>query len=145
MKEYGMKNMQCVSSLEQLRENLAPLYGDSSLQLVLLFGSVASQRTHRRSDIDLAFLFDKPVDILSLTNKVIRLLHSDSVDVVDLRRASTLLKYSAARTGKVIYEQRPGAFAGFCSLAFRMYADTKKLRDARERVIEGFLASRGLA
>ena len=145
MKEYAMKRMQDVLSTEQIRERLAPLYEDSSLQLVLLFGSVVSQRTHPGSDIDLAFLSDTPTDILSLTNKVIRLLHCDSVDVVDLRHASPLLKYSAVRTGKVIYEQRPGAFAGFCSLSFRMYADTRKLRDARERAIEGFLASRGLA
>jgi len=140
-----MKDMQVALSLEQIRERLGPLYGDSSLQLVLLFGSVASQKTHRGSDIDLAFLSDKPIDILSLTNRVIRLLHSDNVDVVDLHHASPLLNYSAARTGKVVYEREPGEFAGFCSLAFRIYADSKKLRDARERAIRGFLASKGLA
>lgn len=140
-----MKDMQGAPSLEQIREMLAPLYGDGSLELVLLFGSVASQRSRRGSDIDLAVLSDAPIDILSLTNRVIRLLHSDNVDVVDLHRAGPLLKYSAARTGKVVYERQPGAFAGFCSLAFRMYADTKKLRDARERAIRDFLASRGLA
>jgi predicted nucleotidyltransferase len=140
-----MKRMQAVLTPEQIRERLTPLYGDSSLQLVLLFGSVASQRTRPGSDIDLAFLFDSPIDILSLTNRVIRLLHADNVDVVDLHHAAPLLKYSVARTGKVVYERRPGVFAGFCSLAFRMYADTKKLRDARERAIKGFLSSRGLA
>jgi len=140
-----MKRMQTVLSLEQIRGRLAPLYGDGPLQLVLLFGSVASQRTHRESDIDLAFLSDTPIDIISLTNRVIRLLRSDNVDVIDLHRAGPLLKYSAVRTGKVVYERQSGAFAGFCSLASRMYADTKKLRDARERAIKGFLASRGLA
>jgi hypothetical protein len=43
-----------------------------------------------RSDIDLAFMFESPTDILELTNRVIRLLHADTVDVVDLRRASPL-------------------------------------------------------
>jgi predicted nucleotidyltransferase len=139
-----MKKDIVVLTPEEIRKRLAPLYEDSDLLLVLLFGSVASEQTHRKSDIDLAFLYDVPVDILALTNRVIRLLHNDNVDVVDLRRASPLLKYSAAKTGQVLYEQNKGIFVQFFALAFKMYVDTKKLRDAREKGIKDFLVSRGL-
>ena len=44
------------------------------LRLVLLFGSLAIGRTHRDSDIDLAFLFDRDVDMVALTARVIELL-----------------------------------------------------------------------
>lgn len=130
--------------VEQIREALTPLFRDEGLRLVLLFGSAATGGAHRRSDIDLAFLFDTPADILALTNAVVRLLGADNVDVVDLRRASPLLKFSAAKHGKVLYEKTPGVFPAFYSLAFRMYDDTRKLREAKARSIRAFLDSRGL-
>ena len=110
----------------------------------MLFGSAVSGKTHKKSDTDLAFLFDKPVDILALTNRVIRLLHTDNVDVVDLRRASPLLKFSAVKSGMLLYEREPGMFNEFYSLAFRMYVDTGKLRDAQAKAIQQFLKARGL-
>lgn len=77
-----------VFSVAEIARMLSPLFKEEELQLVLLFGSISSGVFHPQSDIDLAFLYEKPVDILDLTNKVIRLLHSDLVDIVDLRRAS---------------------------------------------------------
>src|SRR3990172_6207758 len=114
-----------IPPVDEIRERLTPLFHDEELRLVLLFGSVATGGVHRRSDIDLAFLYDRPVDLLALTNNVIRLLKTDNVDVVDLRRAVPLLKFSAARQGKVLYEKTPGIFHEFYSLAFRMYGDMK--------------------
>lgn len=69
-------------SIEKIKDRLEPVFQDEGLQLVLLFGSVVSGGSHRHSDI--AFLFDTTVDILSLTNRVIRLLHVDNIDVIDL-------------------------------------------------------------
>ncbi len=131
-------------SIDDIKEKLTPLYKEEGLQLVLLFGSAASGRTHRRSDIDLAFLYDKPVDALELTNKVINLLHIDSVDVADLQTASPLLGFSAVKHGKILYERSPGVFNSFYSLAFRKYIDTRKIREGHEDSIESFLEEKGL-
>jgi predicted nucleotidyltransferase len=129
-------------SFEEIRGRLTPLLSEERLQFVLLFGSSAHGRMHKRSDIDLAFMFEGPADILELTNRVIRLLRTDTVDVVDLSRASPLLRYAAVKTGRLLYEKTPGLFNTFCSLAFRMYADTKKLRDGRAEAIGYFLGRR---
>jgi len=131
-------------NIEDIKNKLTPLYDEEGLKLVLLFGSVASGRGGRESDIDLGFLYNKPIDILGLTNRVIRLLQTDKVDVIDLNWASPLLKYSATRQGKVLFEQIPGLFNIFRSLTFRIYVDTKKLRDAQEKAIHNFLEERGL-
>lgn len=139
-----MSGIKTLPDADKIREALTPLFRDEGLRLVLLFGSVATGGMHRRSDIDLAFLFDTPADVLALTNAVVRLLGTDAVDVVDLRRASPLLKFSAVKHGKVLYEKTPGIFPAFYSLAFRMYDDTKKLRDARAGSIRSFLTTRGL-
>ncbi len=76
---------------------------------------------------------------MDLVNRVTRMLGSDNVDVVDLRRASPLLRYAAAQKGIALYEREPGSFIRFYSLSYRMYVDTKKLRQARARAIERFL------
>jgi len=126
-------------SIGDIKGRLTPLFRKEGLQLVLLFGSMAKGSVHGKSDIDLGFLFDEPVDVLALTNEVVKLLHSDRVDVADLRRASPLLKFSAAKEGIVLYERSDALFNQFLSLAFRMYIDTKKLRDARRQMIRDFL------
>jgi predicted nucleotidyltransferase len=131
-------------SIEGISGKLSPLFDEEGLQLVLLFGSYAAGSPHKRSDIDIAFLFDMPVDILALTNRVIGLLHTDNVDVIDLRRASPLLKFAAAKDGRLLYERSPGIFNDFISLAFRMYVDAKKLRSAQARSIKHFLEARGI-
>ena len=132
-------------SIEEIRDKLTPMFQDRGLWLVLLFGSAATGKQHKKSDIDLAFLFDKPVDILALTNRIIRLLHTDDVDVVDLKCASPLLKFSVVKNGKLLYERERGMFTEFYSLAFRRYVDTKKLRDAQATAIKQFLKARGLS
>jgi len=125
--------------INEIKDRLTPLFRKEGLQLVLLFGSIAKGSVHRKSDIDLGFLFDEPVDFLTLTNEVTKLLHSDRVDVVDLRRASPLLKFCAAQKGKVLYERSDGLFNQFFSLSFRIYVDTKKLRNAQRAMIREFL------
>jgi predicted nucleotidyltransferase len=120
-----MRNSDKIPSIDEIKERLKPLFKEEELELILLFGSVASRISHKKSDIDLAFLFDKPLDILALTNKVIKLLHTDNVDVVDLKRANPLLKFSIAKNGKLLYERSPGLFNEFYSFAFRRYIESR--------------------
>jgi len=111
----------------------------------LLFGSRVSGRVHSGSDIDLGVLFDSPVDLVGITNRVTALLRTDRVDLVDLRRASPLLAFSAARQSILLYEKSAGLFNQFYSLSFRRYIDTKKLRDAKKKTIQNFLKEKGLS
>jgi predicted nucleotidyltransferase len=129
---------------EELCRRLAPLSADKSLRFIALFGSHAKGKGRAKSDIDVGFLFDfdAPPDLIELTNSVNRLLQMDNVDVVDLGKASPLLRYAAAQNGTLLYEREPGSFTRFFSLSYRMYVDTRKLREARDRRIEGFLTSR---
>lgn len=131
-------------NIKEIKEKLTPLFGEKGLELILIFGSIAKGKGNKKSDIDIGFLFEKPVDILDLTNRVIQLLKTDNIDVVDLHRAGPLLKLSAILNGKVLYEKKTGAFNEFQSLTFRIYVDTKKLRKAQEKVIQHFLMEKKL-
>jgi len=139
-----MKTPGNIISIEEVKKRLTPLFKDQGLQIALLFGSSVTGEVHKHSDIDLALLYDRPVDILILTNRVIRYLRNDNVDVVDLRRASPLLKYSILKKGRLLYEKPLGTFNTFYSLTFRRYIDTKKLRDAQAETIKYFLETRNL-
>jgi len=138
-----MKEPRPIPSIAEIKERLAPLFEDENLGLVLLFGSALTRNIHKRSDVDLAFLYDKPVDVVTLTNRVITLLRRDTVDVVDLRSANPLLRFSVAQKGRPLYEKSPGVFNEFSSLAFRMYVDSKKLREGQARTIRNFVETRG--
>ena len=131
-----------VFSVEDIRSRLVPMFEEEGLKLALLFGSSVLGKVHKQSDIDLAFLFQMPVDIVALTNKIIKLLHIKNVDVIDLKRASPLMKFSIIKNCKILYEKQQGIFNGYYSLAFRMYNDTQKLRDAQARAIRNFLKAR---
>ena len=139
-----MRTVRKISSPREVKESLAPLFKEAGLQLVLLFGSMASGKANEKSDIDLGFLLDESKNILDLTNSAIRLLKNDSIDVVDLRLADPLLKFIAATKGKLLYERTPGLFNSFYSLAVRRYLDTKKLRKAQEMFVNSYIRERNL-
>lgn len=130
--------------VHKLKSTLSPLFQEEALQIALLFGSTILGRSRKQSDIDLAFLFDQPADIVALTNTVSQLLSTDLVDVVDLRRCSPLLRFAAVSQGVLLYERTPGLFSSVYSLCFRRYVDTKKLREAQDSVVREFLLERGL-
>lgn len=131
--------------LNQLKERLAPLCANPDVEVMILFGSAVEGATHPESDLDVAIQGRHPLDVVAITDQVIRLLRTDRVDVVDLRRVSPLLMMEVARRGKLLYERKPGDYAAFCSLAHRRYVDTAKLRKALQDSIQRFMRARGAA
>ncbi|MBI5650818.1 MAG: nucleotidyltransferase domain-containing protein, partial [Chloroflexi bacterium] len=73
---------------------------------VFLFGSLAEGYATPQSDIDLGVLFDRDVDLkreIAFSAQVGAALGTDKVDVVNLNRASLLLRFRAI-AGKLLYE-----------------------------------------
>lgn len=135
-----------VTSLETLR-NAAREIGEAvGARLVVLFGS-AARGEPSPVDLDLGILPGepgRPLDAIDLTNRLIRSLHVNDVDVADLGRADPLLCMLAARDGIPLYEASPGTFHAFVSLAARRYADTRKFRVLEKRRIRDFVREAGL-
>jgi predicted nucleotidyltransferase len=69
-----------------------------------LYGSHAAGRSRPDSDIDVAVLFDEPLDPVSLFDAGSRLaaFMKAPVDLVDLRRASGLLRVEATQRGRAL-------------------------------------------
>ena len=124
--------------LEDLRA-VAP-----SVELVVLFGSVARGRSLPDSDMDVAVRCDGPADLDALYLLLAPRLASSLLDLVDLRRTGSLLAFQVARHGRLLYERDSGVFRSFQSLASRRYCDADKLRRAQRRSIHAFLERHGL-
>jgi predicted nucleotidyltransferase len=93
------------------------------LELLMLFGSRARTDVHLQSDWDLAYLAGTGINLAALLGAVIEVVGSDRVDLVDLRRASGLLRYRAARDGQVVYEAHPRLAERFRLEATQFWCD----------------------
>lgn len=127
---------------DQLQEAVTTVCVEIGARLALLFGSAARQEERAAEDLDIGILAGEPFDTVDVTNRLIRRLSIQHVDVVDLSRADPLLLALAARDGVLLYEASPGELARFVSLASRRYADTRKFREAEREEVRDFLSGR---
>ena len=117
-----------------LRDAAAKAGRHFGARLIVLFGSAARGET-AAEDLDIGILGSGPVDPVAVTNELTQSLQTQAVDVTDLRRADPVLLALVARDGIPLFENEPGAFARFVSLAVRRFADTKKFRDAQAEAL----------
>ena len=126
-------------TLERLREVAGEIGRELGLRLILLVGSAAREDPGIAQDLDIAVLSRRRLDSVDLTNRLIRGLGIQEIDVADLGRADPLFLMLAVRDGRLLYEADKGEFARFASLAARRYADTRKFRDMERREIVDFI------
>jgi predicted nucleotidyltransferase len=107
------------------------------LELLVLHGSRARQEAGSTSDWDFGFVARSPLEVEALIADLVRAVGSDRMDVVDLGRASALLRYRVARDGSPVYERVPGAFERFWLEAVRFWCDAAPVL---ERGYENVLA-----
>jgi predicted nucleotidyltransferase len=124
-------------SLDDLRPAAERVAAELRCRLVVLFGSAA--RGSAAEDVDLGVLGEGALDTVDVTNRFIRALRVQAVDVTDLRRADPLLLMLAAQDGVPLYERDPGEFTRFASLAARRYADTHKFRVSERDEVRDFV------
>jgi predicted nucleotidyltransferase len=102
---------------------------------VYLFGSMAGASPREDSDIDLAFLPKATVDPLEVFECANRLaIHlGRDVDLVDLRRASTVMRKEVLRTGMLLQDTDPARRMEFEMLTLSDYA---RLNEERRPVLD---------
>lgn len=104
------------------------------LDLVVCFGSTARERTHRRSDLDVAVRATKPLGYrreAEIREELCAAFGRADVDARDLRTLPAPLLRAIARDGIVCYERERGAFARFQMYAFHRYVESAPLRALR--------------
>jgi predicted nucleotidyltransferase len=110
------------------------------LDLLLLFGSRARGDVHPRSDWDFGYLARPGFDADDFLARLVLLLGTDRIDLVNLQRTNGLLRYRAAAEGRPLFESAPHAFEDFWFEAVSFWCDMGPIfRDAYEEVLQGLV------
>lgn len=109
----------------------------TGLILLVMFGSRARGDAAPHADWDFGHLSDGSMDALTLLAALSEALGTDRVDVVDLSRASGLLRFRAARDGVLVHEATPGTFDRFRFEAARFWYDAEPvLRSGYDAILD---------
>lgn len=126
---------------QEIGRKMKEILGDKA-EFALLFGSLAADKIHEHSDIDVAVYLKKiPENIaerLSLRNELSRHFYRD-VDLVLLNDSDIIITMQALANGELIINNNPHFFIEFKARKLGEYADFKISR----RIIENNLLKGG--
>jgi predicted nucleotidyltransferase len=116
---------------------LIPLFEREGVHLAYLFGSLS--RGEQAHDVDLAILTQgKPA--FQLRAAITDTLGTERVDLVDLRKASPVLRFEVIRTGRALYARDAETQERFELETLRLYRDTAPLRQQQREYLKRRLA-----
>ena len=108
--------------------------------LAFLFGSFASKRIRRSSDVDIGILF-KTVPDMDAINGVaeeLSLILRREIDLVILNQASPVLKMQILKNGILLYASKRKRFYQFFTDTVNQYDDLKQIRKiCEENILKG--------
>ena len=105
----------------------AAVAGTTGLDVLFLFGSRARGDAHSGSDWDFGYLSEAGLDADGLLATLVAMVGNDRIDLVDLRRASGLLRYRVARDGHLLFERTNGVADAFRLQAADFWCDAGAL------------------
>ena len=122
---------------EAIRPKITEIAQRYDLDIVVLFGSQATGRTHPKSDVDIGVISRNKFDIIKLMVDMDKVFKRDDVEVVDLSRVSPTLMRAIVVDGKLLYEREQAIFLKWKFYAIKTWMDTDWLRQlAYKQLIE---------
>jgi hypothetical protein len=92
---------------------------------------------HPHSDWDFSYIGDGRFDVDLLRDRFMQILGTDRIDLVDLSKASALLRFQVAAEGTPIFECAPGLFQQFQIEAATFWCDIEPvLRRTYAQILE---------
>ena len=119
--------------IEGAMERLTPLFEREGVLLAYLFGSLS--RGQVGQDVDLAVL-TRDMPAFHLREAIIGCLETERVDLVDLRRASPVLRFEILRTGHPLYVADEETRNRFELATLHLYRDTHPLRRQQRKYLK---------
>jgi uncharacterized protein len=96
----------------------------------LLFGSILEERFNSQSDVDLAILFPRDLNLkqeIMLRQQLEEKLQRD-IDVIDLRTADPIITWQVLQNGRLIFSTEIDEFHQFKARKISEYLDFKRSR-----------------
>src|SRR3982751_1877748 len=108
------------------------------LDLLVLFGSRVRGDSHPGSDWDFGYLAGPELDFYGLLARLVLLLGTDRIDLVNLSRTNGLLRFHVAAEGRALFESGDGVFESFAFEAISYWYDMGPIiRQGYEAVLQG--------
>jgi len=121
---------------------LAQSARQAGLRLLVLFGSRVLGHVHSQSDWDFGYLANGPLAKELLRERLMEILGTDLVDLVDLSEASALMRIQVAVDGRPVFEDDTGAFQTFQIDAASFWCDVEPvLRAAYGQILNDVRAA----
>lgn len=128
------------------KPEIDPIARKYNLLLVILYGSQASGRTCKESDIDIAVLGTRPIafeNLIDLNNEFAEIFKVKEIDVKSLHNTNSLFRYQVMSKGVLLYGKSYD-YNSFKSYAFRDYYDSQDLLRLKEVLIKKRLQNLGV-
>lgn len=123
------------ADIEARLSRLNALFVQEGVLLAYLFGSLL-QTDRPAQDADLALLMPKDKRPYHLHQAITDCLDTERVDIVDLRRASPVLKFEIISNGRCLYAQNEDVEVDFVMASLRQYHDTNYLRQQQNKILK---------
>ena len=133
------------ADLARRLQQLPGLLEQEGVLLAYLFGSLAEEQPEASErpapqDVDLALLLPPGRPAYRLREAITEHLDTQRVDVVDLRRASPVLRMEIVRNGRVLYAAGDDVRLQFEVETVRVYQDTNWLRQQQRQILKERMA-----
>ncbi|NJD04143.1 MAG: hypothetical protein FIA99_16470 [Ruminiclostridium sp.] len=109
-----------------------------NIEFLVHFGSFQTEFYKRESDIDIAFLSGKQLDIdrqVKLLEDLVVFHRKSEMDLVDLRKAEPILRYEIAKSGRVLFEKEKGLFERYSLFYIKRFYELKPVIEEELRLI----------
>ena len=110
---------------KQKIEEIAKKY---RLKLILLFGSRATGKIHKKSDFDVSYLPEKNLsydDEIDINFQFTNIFKHDRVDTVNMQKAPPLLLYAIFNKCFILFKKDDLIFPTYRAYAFKKYFEIK--------------------
>jgi len=124
---------------KQKKEKIEQIAQKYSLEMLLLFGSQISGKTHKESDYDIAYLSEMDFSIEDEGRLIIDLLpivegrDERIINLVNIKKTTPLILYAMTAHAQILYEKDTVTFAQLRAYAFKKYIEMKPMYKERER------------
>lgn len=120
-----------IEQAKQAAEAVAKKHG---LSFVALFGSQATGRTHEKSDIDMAVLGKRGVDIRAAIDELDNFFGDADIKVLELDEELPIPKWITEESGIVLCEEAPDTLLRWKMYANRVWREMSWLRNMKKWV-----------
>lgn len=105
---------------------------NNNIVAVWIIGSYGTKQQTENSDIDIALLFNKPINIMDemdISCKISEIIDFDNIDTINLLDAPITLQFKVIDEGRNIYEKDYYKVCDFMEEVFKKYTDEKYYLD----------------